>query len=551
VTLGGEVKVLSYAPSEKRVTFKKVTAMSRRVSPTLNLETVGGHALTATPNHIMLVRRKKLWKRLARELRKGDEMAFINRLPYFKFTVDYPEYVRVGRGRTGHVVDLQYFALKGSYRMKIGTGAQRLSTGTGKSHQSIPRLLRIEPRLAFLIGLYAAEGCVTEDGRSLRTYISLNRNEKDLISRTKAILDRYGIQYIEYDNRSSETHQIRVSGRIWGSFIREMVGGSSERAKLPEFLVLWHDIETRKALLRGLFNGDASISAKTGTIEFYTVSRTLQQQVIYLIRSLGLAPTLNTTRRPPMIRLQGPRAREFAESVFVGRKLTKLQKYAHSSKRLIGRKSSRPTLKAVADNGDEVVYSLDVDKTHNFFTTSGWLVHNCIPLSSKYVLEGAEEPTQLTILADTVRTDEHLPVLVADRIADKGFTSVGILGLSYKGDLKVHILSPALRISKRLIERGVDVKINDPYYTSDEIRKVTGAETFQFPTDLSEFDCIVIVAGHRAYKAIPESDLKRYMTKCRLVLDNLEEIWKSFDWNSIGIKYVVAGDRNWLLSKDR
>jgi nucleotide sugar dehydrogenase len=182
---------------------------------------------------------------------------------------------------------------------------------------------------------------------------------------------------------------------------------------------------------------------------------------------------------------------------------------------------------------------------HPSFGSGGY----CIPLSSKYVLDGAEEPNHLTILMDTVRTDEALPSLIADRIADNGFANVGILGLSYKGDLKVHILSPALRISKRLMERGVKVKISDPYYTAEEIRKITGTETFQFPNGLSEFDCLVIVAGHRLYKAISESQLKIHLTKCRLVLDNLEETWKDFDWKEIGVRYLISGDKNWLLNR--
>src|SRR5208282_3023050 len=105
-TLNGRVKVLSFAPSERRVCFKKVTAMSRRVSETLSLTTVGGHNLTVTPNHIMYVKKKRLWKRLARDLKKRDEIAFLERLPYFKYSVDFPKYVRKGRGRRGHVIDL-------------------------------------------------------------------------------------------------------------------------------------------------------------------------------------------------------------------------------------------------------------------------------------------------------------------------------------------------------------------------------------------------------------------------------------------------------------
>ena len=184
----------------------------------------------------------------------------------------------------------------------------------------------------------------------------------------------------------------------------------------------------------------------------------------------------------------------------------------------------------------------NVGTYHPSFGTGGY----CIPLSSKYVLEGAEDPEPLTLLKDTVTTDEMLPLLIADRIADTGFKSVGILGLSYKGDLKVHILSPTLRLSKRLAERGVKVRVNDPYYSNDEITRITGAQSFSFPNELSEFDCILIVAGHRAYRAIPESQLKGHLSKCKLIIDNLEETWKNYDWESSGVKYAIVGQENWL-----
>jgi len=548
-SLDGEVKVMSFVPSERRVTFRRVTAMSRRISPTLILKTRGGHQLTVTPEHVMYVRKKRLWKQFAKDLKKGEEMPFISDLPYFKFHVENPKYVKIAKGRGRHVVDLQYFTKGVEYKKRIGTGRQRLSTGMGKSHQTIPRFLKIEPRLAFLLGLYAAEGCVTKDRRSMRTYISLNREETELIKKAKDAMDSYGLQYTEYDEKSTKTHQIRVSGGIWANFISEMTGGASDRARLPEFLVLWHDAKVRRALLSGLLNGDGSTS-QHGSIEFYTKSKRLHQQVIYMLRSFRLTPTLNTSRDPPVVRIAGKLAREFAKTVFLGKKLDRLVSYAESAKlrerQFSHEESRRPLLKSSNSNGTETVYSLEVDKTQNFFTTSGWLVHNCIPLSSKYVLEGAEKPEYLTLLKDTVATDGGLPDIVADRIADRGFGNVGILGLSYKGDLKVHVLSPALRISRRLVERGVRVRVNDPYYTSEEIKRLTNCDTFDFPNDLEEFDCIVIVAGHRIYKAVPESKLVSRLKNCKLVLDNLEETWRTYDWSSTGIEYHVAGDRNWL-----
>ena len=545
----GIVKVLSYYPNESHSTFRKVTSMSKRPAPTMKFTTVGNHDLVATPNHIMYVKKsKRLWKRRASDLRRGEEMPFINDLPYFKPSVNYPPYVRKGRSRRGHVIDLQHFAGTAEAKIRLGTGSQRLSTGMGRSYHTIPRFIKVDSKLSFLLGLYAAEGCVTSDSETLRTYLSFNRSEKELIQEAKQTLHSYGIDYVEYDDKLTRAHHIRVSGKIWGSFIREMTGGGSAYSKLPEFLIFWHNKDVRKALLSGLLNGDGHFS-RAGTIEFYTKSRVMQEQVVFLARSFGLKPTLNRSRNPPLVRIPGKQSRKFAESVFVGDKLAKARDYSNSSKNWKSRgthSTLRPKLKRITPNGTELVYSLEVERTHNFFTTSGWLVHNCIPLSSKYVLEGAEKPEHLTILKETVSTDSMLPQIIADRVVASGMKSVGILGLSYKGDLKVHVLSPALGISRRLREHNVNVKINDPYYTNDEIRKIVGIESFSFPEGLSEFDCVLIVAGHRLYKAIPETKLKSHLKKCKLIIDNLEETWKHVDWNTTGIKYFVAGDRNWL-----
>ncbi|HUK51124.1 MAG TPA: nucleotide sugar dehydrogenase [Terriglobales bacterium] len=185
----------------------------------------------------------------------------------------------------------------------------------------------------------------------------------------------------------------------------------------------------------------------------------------------------------------------------------------------------------------------NVGTYHPSFGTGGY----CIPLSSKYVLEGAERPEYLSLLKDTIATDSELPEMVAEHIAKRGLRKVGVLGLSYKGDLKVHILSPALGIARRLGQEGINVKINDPYYTPAEIKRITGCESFEFPSDLEQFDCLAIVAGHRAYKAVTEKALQPHLKNCKLIIDNLEETWKTFDWNARGIEYYVAGDSKWLI----
>ncbi|UCD03059.1 MAG: hypothetical protein JSV63_00270, partial [Candidatus Aenigmatarchaeota archaeon] len=178
---------------------------------------------------------------------------------------------------------------------------------------------------------------------------------------------------------------------------------------------------------------------------------------------------------------------------------------------------------------------------HPSFGTGGY----CIPLSSQYVLLGARHPEKITILKETIDADRKQPEIVAESLNKRGFKNVGILGLAYKGDIKVDILSPTIKLAKRLKELGIDVKVNDPYYTKDEIARITGTEAFDFPAGLAEFDALLIVADHQQYKFTTHNSILDSLKKCKLILDNTE-VWKDINFKKKGIEYHISGDAGWI-----
>ncbi len=175
------------------------------------------------------------------------------------------------------------------------------------------------------------------------------------------------------------------------------------------------------------------------------------------------------------------------------------------------------------------------------FGTGGY----CIPLSSQYVLAGTKNRHELSILEATVETDESMPFMVEGAVARSGAKKVGILGLAYKGDLKVHTLSPTLCLVECLRRNGIDVKVHDPYYSEDEIRKICGVGAFEFPAGLDEFEAVLIVADHRDYQAVTQKQILSSLKNCKLILDNTG-IWKDIDFGKAGIEYHLAGTANWL-----
>jgi nucleotide sugar dehydrogenase len=170
----------------------------------------------------------------------------------------------------------------------------------------------------------------------------------------------------------------------------------------------------------------------------------------------------------------------------------------------------------------------------------------CIPLASHYVLEGAERPELLTLLRATIASSEAQARRVAEHVIGRGdLRRVGILGLSYTAGTKVWSHSPTIAIAATLRDRGVEVKVHDPYYAEEEIRRIVGAEAFSFPDGLGEFDAVLVATAHDEYRTLSAEMILESLTQCRLILDDAG-LWAEIDFAPRGIEYHQAGDRDWL-----
>lgn len=182
----------------------------------------------------------------------------------------------------------------------------------------------------------------------------------------------------------------------------------------------------------------------------------------------------------------------------------------------------------------------NIDTYHPSFGIGGY----CIPLAPKYVLDGATRPDELTILRESISSAENMPNHVVAAIEKRKLKKVGILGLAYKGNLKVDILSPTKKIAAMLKDKGISVKVHDPYYTPEEIRDRCNTRTFDFPHGMNEFDIILLVADHSLYKYTPQIDIVKNLKRCRYVLDNVG-LWRKIKWPR-DIRYYEAGFKNWI-----
>ena len=165
----------------------------------------------------------------------------------------------------------------------------------------------------------------------------------------------------------------------------------------------------------------------------------------------------------------------------------------------------------------------------------------CIPLSSRYILSQVKNLNKLSLLRETIKTDDGMVKSIANSIAKRGLKKIGVLGLSYKGDLKVSVLSKVIPLVKFLKKKNCKVKLFDPYFTKKEIYDAAKVKTFGFPKDLPNFDCLIISVDHKQFK-IPKKILEKYLKNCKLIIDH-DGAWKKYNLKN---NYHLSGDHGWI-----
>ena len=165
----------------------------------------------------------------------------------------------------------------------------------------------------------------------------------------------------------------------------------------------------------------------------------------------------------------------------------------------------------------------------------------CIPLSSRYILSQVQNMNKLSLLRETIKTDDGMSKSIANSIAKKGLKNIGILGLSYKGDLKVSVLSKVIPLVKSLKRKKLSVSLFDPYFTNKEIFDAVKVKTFVFPRDLKRFDCLIVTVNHKQFN-IPKKVLEKNLKKCKFIIDH-DGAWKKYNLKN---NYHLTGDREWI-----
>lgn len=152
----------------------------------------------------------------------------------------------------------------------------------------------------------------------------------------------------------------------------------------------------------------------------------------------------------------------------------------------------------------------------------------CLPVNSYQILNsarGMENNGMLRIIRAARETNESMPYHVIELLADalneigksvKGST-ITLLGVSYKPNVKDIQLSPAEAIIKRLDQLQAKIKIYDPYFKGTTVFSHT--TEINLDDALTNSDAVVIVTAHNEFRTIEPSFFAAKM-KTPVVIDS-------------------------------
>ena len=563
------LQTLSLDDRDKTVKFQNVKLLTRRKyeGKSYNIVTRDGRKITATSRHPFFVVNGRLGVKFAEDIASGDRLVIASRIPRkpghgitkidlineleaklldlpirikpigFSWK-DYHGILRPILRKAGpyycdffrqNYIPFKYFIKAEKSGFKIDHKNLLLCTGRGPSRVEINPVININEDFCRLIGYYLSEGCLTEDG-SLRIRFSFDRDETECISDVKNIITNLGLKYSVYHSRIFHTACIKVSSRIFGYLIRNVLkcGVNSYNMNIPALLFNLPD-NYLKQILTGLLRGDGGVCYSrrkksyvrhgrhyrhwhmVATANYFSSSQVLFQQVVVLLQHFGIVPTFKN-KREGFLNIAGYTQLKNVREFFNGGKLERLNKCVENSKKIIPNRTFGRLGEVIAVRVAETkevkcnyVYSMEVEKTNSFITSYGIAVHNCIPKDPLYLYWKAKNygfKSRFIKLASDIT--KAMPAYIVNRIGDilsgrnidLNKSNILIIGVTYKKDVKDLRKSPAIDIIDILQKAAGKVFYYDPLIPYLKFNHINLKSIGLKNDTLAKFDCVIIATDH-------------------------------------------------------
>lgn len=162
----------------------------------------------------------------------------------------------------------------------------------GRSLRRLPRRLPVDAELAYVLGLYAAEGNATPKG----VFFSLHKDEEEIVQRLDRFFERFGASRT-VGEKSENGVQYAYCSVIAAQLFESLIPGTALHKRLPE-LIRKAPEDLVMSAMKGLLDGDGSYYEEKTVLG--TASIQLAEDARQLLLSCGIMPGISYTPGKPV-----------------------------------------------------------------------------------------------------------------------------------------------------------------------------------------------------------------------------------------------------------
>lgn len=177
----------------------------------------------------------------------------------------------------------------------------------------------------------------------------------------------------------------------------------------------------------------------------------------------------------------------------------------------------------------EIINAANTEPYSNIHLPGAGVGGHCIPFYPYFVIDVANKmgiTPSLTKAARNINEDmpNHVVELIKDGLKEAGkslkTSKIAIFGLTFRGDVKVCINSPASEVITKLKATEAKLIAYDPLLEKDEVKMhfdvsfVSKAEQAAM-----DADCIVIITAHSVFKSLKINDFTKIMKMPGVIVD--------------------------------
>jgi UDPglucose 6-dehydrogenase len=441
---------------------------------------------------------------------------------------------------------------------------------TARNGTYVPERLSVDERFWRVVGLYVAEGHVSEDhGRdgAVRRRIGWSfhpRDEEHLVQEVAAYWGGQGVKTRVFDSPTSRC--VQISSRILATWWTDVLGlgRNSYEQRIPN--LLWGQSSSRKwAFLSGLWEGDGSWSLVNGgpsvSLDFGTVSDQLADGVARLLGELGIVcswrrgRTAKSTKLTHWLRVSGAEQVERGIALVpTAQRERVLDALARQSKRIAASGYRRfgdsemawariSSLRKSRFQGP--VFSLEVPGSNTVVASGGIVCHNCFPkdVSALKMLAG-NTGYHFQLLNAVIEVNElqkrRVVQKLLGRLGSLTGRRVALLGLAFKPDTDDMREASSLVLAARLQGEGAEVVAYDPVAAEAARELLSGVEQSGSAMEALEgADAAVLVTEWDEFRQLDWAEAGSRMARPLLIdgrnfLDPEALIAAGFEYEGIG-----------------